>query len=542
MLLDGGRTDVLADEVGRVGAALHPLLGLPERLPGLRARRRPGLRVRLSGADRRDPDAAAARAGRGAVAAVGVVAVRRLLRGLPGQDRHPLRPGAPARARRARGEVAARARGAGDEGHGRARSRRGGATRPRSASRGWAAGRWPRRRSRAGPRCATSRSRRRRRSATGGSTASRARRRRATRSWAVTSTAAGAAPDAAPPPPDAASPPPRRGLAAARRGLTAAGDAHVSAAKADILARIRGALGPSPAVPDVPRAYRAAGSITHRRDRRPVLRAGRGVPRDRPPRRCRAEIVPDAPRRRRVSASPAAFADLGIGSSTTTGSRRRARHARRRRHRLRARDRRHGHDRARLRPALRPPRADARPRPPRLHRRGARDRALGARRRRPARRGRRRGPPDHVRLRPVGHVRHRARPRRGRPRPARARRHRDPVRTDSRADRASTASSNQRSTRQKPSVTLKHQQQVARRARRRPRSATGTSRIRPTKIASHSMISSTAPARCDPALAAPCRRAVRWLPSGVGDETDEGHTSEATPTRLFAYKALVTGW
>ena len=36
----------------------------------------------------------------------------------------------------------------------------------------------------------------------------------------------------------------------------------MSAAKADILARIRGALGPSPAVPDVPRAYRAAGSIT----------------------------------------------------------------------------------------------------------------------------------------------------------------------------------------------------------------------------------------------------------------------------------------
>ena len=36
-------------------AALHPLLGLPERLPRLRARRRPGLRVRLSRPDRRDP-------------------------------------------------------------------------------------------------------------------------------------------------------------------------------------------------------------------------------------------------------------------------------------------------------------------------------------------------------------------------------------------------------------------------------------------------------------------------------------------------------
>jgi L-lactate dehydrogenase complex protein LldG len=33
-------------------------------------------------------------------------------------------------------------------------------------------------------------------------------------------------------------------------------------AKADILARVRGALGPSPAVPDIPRAYRAAGSLS----------------------------------------------------------------------------------------------------------------------------------------------------------------------------------------------------------------------------------------------------------------------------------------
>jgi L-lactate dehydrogenase complex protein LldG len=37
----------------------------------------------------------------------------------------------------------------------------------------------------------------------------------------------------------------------------------MSSAKADILARVREALGPSPAVPDVPRAYRAAGSLPH---------------------------------------------------------------------------------------------------------------------------------------------------------------------------------------------------------------------------------------------------------------------------------------
>ena len=36
MLIDNGRTKVLADPVGPRGAALHPLLGLPERVPGLR--------------------------------------------------------------------------------------------------------------------------------------------------------------------------------------------------------------------------------------------------------------------------------------------------------------------------------------------------------------------------------------------------------------------------------------------------------------------------------------------------------------------------
>jgi L-lactate dehydrogenase complex protein LldG len=35
----------------------------------------------------------------------------------------------------------------------------------------------------------------------------------------------------------------------------------VSSAKADILARVRGALGPAPAVPEIPRAYRGAGSL-----------------------------------------------------------------------------------------------------------------------------------------------------------------------------------------------------------------------------------------------------------------------------------------
>ena len=87
------------------GAALHPLLGLPELLPGLLAHRRARVRVGLSGPDRRDPHAAARRPRRGADAAVGVVAVRRLLRGLPGQDRHPAGARAPARAGGAGGQA-----------------------------------------------------------------------------------------------------------------------------------------------------------------------------------------------------------------------------------------------------------------------------------------------------------------------------------------------------------------------------------------------------------------------------------------------------
>ena len=114
ILLDNGRTDVLRRRGRPPGAALHPLLGLPERVPGLHARRRPGLRVRLSRADRRDPDAAAARARPGADAAVGLEPVRRLLRGLPGQDRHPEHPDPPARSRGEGGEEPRHARASRD--------------------------------------------------------------------------------------------------------------------------------------------------------------------------------------------------------------------------------------------------------------------------------------------------------------------------------------------------------------------------------------------------------------------------------------------
>ena len=43
VLLDNGRTHVLADEVGRQTLAVHPLQRLPEYLPGVLAHRRPRL-------------------------------------------------------------------------------------------------------------------------------------------------------------------------------------------------------------------------------------------------------------------------------------------------------------------------------------------------------------------------------------------------------------------------------------------------------------------------------------------------------------------
>ena len=87
------------------GAALHPLLGLPELLPGLRAGRRPCVRLGLPRPDRRDPQPAPQ--GRrhrpaGRLAALRLLAVRRLLRGLPGAHRHPVGPRRPARPGRRR--------------------------------------------------------------------------------------------------------------------------------------------------------------------------------------------------------------------------------------------------------------------------------------------------------------------------------------------------------------------------------------------------------------------------------------------------------
>ena len=64
VLLDNGRTQRAGRPDRAPGAELHPLLGVPERLPGVRAHRRPRLRLDLPGADRRDPDADAERTAR----------------------------------------------------------------------------------------------------------------------------------------------------------------------------------------------------------------------------------------------------------------------------------------------------------------------------------------------------------------------------------------------------------------------------------------------------------------------------------------------
>ncbi len=80
-------------------AALHPLLGVPERLSGLRAHRRPRLRQRVPRPHRRDPDSATAGDGgqERQHPARRVQPVRGMLRRVPGADQHPPGPDLPAR-------------------------------------------------------------------------------------------------------------------------------------------------------------------------------------------------------------------------------------------------------------------------------------------------------------------------------------------------------------------------------------------------------------------------------------------------------------
>ena len=110
MLLDNGRTHVLADRGRARDARLHSLRGVPERVPGVPSDRRPCVRVGVQRSDRRHSDAAITGDGVLAVAPVRLIALWRLLRGLPGQDQYSRDPDPPsAQDRRIRECAAGRA-------------------------------------------------------------------------------------------------------------------------------------------------------------------------------------------------------------------------------------------------------------------------------------------------------------------------------------------------------------------------------------------------------------------------------------------------
>ena len=215
---------------------LHPLLGVPQRLPRLLAHRRPRLRLRLSRADRGDPHAAAPGGRR-----------RRTLpyaSTLCGAcyEVCPVKIDIPAVLVHLRGRVVR------EGGRGSAPERAGHGALARAFGRGAryeAAQRRPARPRAARPRC----------------------RRDAMRGCGV---------------------PGARGVAAGatcrrcrRRASGTGGGAPVGARATAVLGRIRAALGAAPAVPDVPRDYRAGGQ-RGRRDggRRALLRARGRVPGD----------------------------------------------------------------------------------------------------------------------------------------------------------------------------------------------------------------------------------------------------------------------
>ena len=89
VLLDNGRTNVLRDEIGRQALRCIRCAACLNVCPGIRAHRRPRVRGHLSRTDRRRPHAAAGRRRARLQAAVRLVVVRLLLRGLPREDRHP---------------------------------------------------------------------------------------------------------------------------------------------------------------------------------------------------------------------------------------------------------------------------------------------------------------------------------------------------------------------------------------------------------------------------------------------------------------------
>ena len=389
VLLDNGRTRVLARRGRPAGAALHPLQRLPQRLPGLLAHRRPRLRLGLPGPDRRDPDAAA----RSGIENAPSLPYASSLCGAC-YEVCPVKIDIPTVLLHLRGAGRARADGVAAGARRDARRRRGSS----AAARRLRARAAARRGSRSGRSCAAASIRR-----LPGPLARLDARAR-----------------------------PAAGRAR-RASASGGGGAAMSDARDEILARVRAALGgprrPEPASRALParrerstggarRALLRARSREYRAEVRRVDRRRRSAARSRrsaATRRPRLGVPPGLPGRvasRRASSSsrttastPAELDALdGVltgctvaiaetGTLVLAGG-----------------------------PARGPARADARPRPARLRRRGAADRRARAR-------GDRAAPRPvvaaaaaaDVRLRPVGDLGHRARPRRGRPRPAHAR-------------------------------------------------------------------------------------------------------------------------
>ncbi len=98
VLLDNGRSRDSGAEDGAADAALHSLRGLHEYLPGVPADGRACVWVGVSGADWGDPDAAVACRCSMRSRCLCVVAVRRVLRSLPGEDQYSRDPDRSARA------------------------------------------------------------------------------------------------------------------------------------------------------------------------------------------------------------------------------------------------------------------------------------------------------------------------------------------------------------------------------------------------------------------------------------------------------------
>ena len=88
VLLDNGRTKLLADREKRAVALLHPLRRLPESLSGVSQDRRAQFSLGVLGADRRHHHAAISGREARAGAALRLQPVRRLRGSLPGEDRH----------------------------------------------------------------------------------------------------------------------------------------------------------------------------------------------------------------------------------------------------------------------------------------------------------------------------------------------------------------------------------------------------------------------------------------------------------------------